>query len=168
VQEVRAVLYHLVLVFGSKARSEVKMDDENRNRFMLDTSIIVPVAIAGGVAFAIVVVLYCCRQCMFNKNILRRRLCPGEARPGVCSNPTQSRNTNRRAVTIQPRDDHNRVSDNLAALRYQFMPWSAGEGYYQRNGDDYPPSSSTHRANYNRANYNSTQVNPLNKQSLGS
>ncbi len=39
------------------------MDNDDRHReLLLDTSILVPVAIAGGVTFAIVLFIYCCRR----------------------------------------------------------------------------------------------------------
>lgn len=125
------------------------MDDDNRNRFVLDTSILVPVAIASGVALLIVIFLYCCRHYVQNKIRLTsvpRTLGDTRARDRAV--------TERRASGQR---QHRR--DGMAAIQNLFLPWSEDE-YYQRHmrgtthgpGHLYPPASS------NRANYNSTQV----------
>lgn len=127
------------------------MDDENRNRFMLDTSIIIPIAIAGGIALLIVVSLYCCRHFVQNKRILRTVPRPLD---GGMDQERDRGNVNVRRSAGQ----RGRVSD-LAAIQSQFLPWALErQGYYQRHGnsaqrDHYPPPST-----HSRANYNSTQV----------
>ena len=127
------------------------MDEDKNNSFILDTSIIVPLAIAAGVGFVIIVLLYCCRHFLYNKRFVgnRRR----SDRPGLGGYPTPTQPGGGRRVVIQPYG-RGRVSDNLAAFQNQFMPWSR-RGYHQRNGSEQqiPPFSA-----HNRANYNSTQV----------
>lgn len=119
------------------------MEDENRNPFVLNTSIIVPIAIAAGVAFIIIIFLYCCRHFVYNKRILGgshvRSTAAVPAEPGG------------RRVVIQPRG-RGGVTE---AFRHQFIPWSTGAGHYQRHTREqqvYPTPT------HNRANYNSTQV----------
>lgn len=129
------------------------MDDENGNLpFLLNTSIIVPIAIAGGVAFVIVILLYCCRHFLCHRRFFGNRVQSTGTRTGVYPTPTEQGG---RRLGTQPQN-RSRVSDNLAALQHQFLPWSARGGYYQRNAREQPavPPSSTH----NRANYSSTQV----------
>lgn len=115
------------------------MDDENRNPFTLDSRIIVPIAIAGGVAFVIIVFLYCCRHFVYNKRLLGNRVRSGGVRPGAYSTPTRS-----------GAGGSQLGGSRVSAFQHQFMPWSVRG--YQRNASE--QQSSTH----NRANYNSTQV----------
>lgn len=125
------------------------MDDENRNRFMLDTSIIIPIAIAGGVALLIICFLYCCRHFVQGKRIFRT-----SPRPLEGGGTDRSRTAAGRRPTVQRHNgDGLGGSDLLGALQGQFLPWTTREqGYYQRHGHYPPPSTQS------RANYNSTQV----------
>lgn len=129
------------------------MDDhDHENRFMLDTSIVMPVAIAGGIALLIIAFVYCCRHYLHNKRLLRCSPRYDGCTTGGGGGTARDRMTSRHTRT-------SRVSDNLAALQTQFLPWIVREeGYYQRQGNggqrqQYPPSSS-----HTRANYHSTQV----------
>ena len=124
------------------------MDDDNRNRFMLDTSIIIPIAIAGGVALLIIVFLYCFRHFVQSKRRFRTvRTVPIPSDGGIAQERDRT-NVGRSA------GQRGRVSD----LERQFLPGALeGQGSYQRHGDSaqrhhYPPPSS------HRTNYNSTQV----------
>ncbi len=125
------------------------MDDERENKFLLDTSIVVPIAIAGAVAVLIVAFVYCCRQFAFSKRLLRQPrhhdISAERNRTGVTHG--QTTNTERGAVVHQQRPGGG--LSNLIS--------TAMMGYLPRNGStrtQYPPS--THQS---RANYNSTQVN---------
>lgn len=138
-----------------KHQQRLKMDDEKSNSFILDTSIIAPLAIAAGVVFVIVVFLYCCRNFVYNKRYLGNRGRSERVGSGRYPSPTQ--HSGGRRIVIQPRG-RGRVSENLAAFQHHFMPWSTHR-YYQRNGSEQQiPPTSTH----NRANYNSTQVRRVN------
>ena len=138
-------------------------ENDNQSRFLLDTSIIVPIGIAAGVTLLVVAFVYCCRYFAHSKRVARAQM------RTVSSNNNNNRPTvyvppsgvgPGRSVPVQPRGTRG-VAANMAAIQ-QYLPWShtAGGGY-QRNsrghdrGQLYPPPSSTH---HHRTNYNSTRV----------
>lgn len=132
-------------------------DDGNQSRFLLDTSIIVPIGIAAGVTLLIVAFVYCCRYFVYSKRVARAQTrTVTNNRPTVYVPPSGVGAG--RSVPVQPQGTRG-VAANMAAIQ-QYLPWShtAGGGY-QRNGRDrgqpYPPPSSTH---HHRTNYNSTRV----------
>ena len=130
------------------------MDDDRNFPFQLDTSVLVPIAIAGGIALVVLVLAYCFRNFIYSKVLARNRVRADSGGSGRGGYPSASVPTRR--VTIEPQRRRG-VSENLAALQHQFfMPWST-RGFYQRDVDAHgqrlsPPSS------HNRTNYHSTQV----------
>ena len=127
------------------------MDDGRENRFLLDTSIIVPIAIAGAVAVLIIAFVYCCRQFAFSKRLLsqsRHRDISGERnRPDMAYGHTT--NPERGAVI------HEQTTGGGLSSIFS----TAMMGYLPRNGsrrNHYPPPS-----HHSRTNYNSTQVQNL-------
>ena len=117
------------------------MDNDRENRFLLDTSIIVPIAIAGAVAVLIVAFVYCCRQFALSK--LHRHNAIIERNSTAVSN---SRMNNEREAVHQSRQ-----GGGLSSIISTAMT-----GYLPRNGStrtQYP-----HPSHINRTTYHSTQV----------
>ena len=118
------------------------MDDGRENRFLLDTSIIVPVAIAGAVAVLIVAFVYCCRQFAFSK---------------------QHFNTHHHNITSE-RNDFTTDSERGTIIHHQQRPGGALSDIFSTAMLGYIPGTRSTRNQYpppshrNRANYNSTQV----------
>lgn len=108
------------------------MDENDSTQFKLDTSILVPVAIAGGVALAIVVLVYCCRHLIFRKGL---------------RNTTMTSVLERNRMDEDTRHVGRRGGGSISeAIRHQFIPWSSREHYL--------PATAR-----GRPNYHSTQVN---------
>ena len=125
--------------------------------FMLDTSIVVPIAIAGAITIAVIFTLICCRRISslleFRRTGNRRTSSLDSNNEPVYHNSTV--NTGRRAT------GSSNTAGGAGGVHHQVLPWIMGQGYYQRNGNssavgqrqDYLPPTVPHRANYN-----STQV----------
>ncbi len=126
------------------------MDDENNNRIRLDTSIIVPIAIAGGITLFIVLCVHCCRRykSTIPRNRTTRSLLEGSFGNTIDENGMYRNNSRR-----QLNGNHN-YSEDATLGQNHFMPWHIGQGYYQRatnystGRQQQQPSSESRRTNY--------------------
>ena len=126
-------------------------DDHDRNRqIMLDTSIILPIAVAGGITLLIVAFIYCCRRYQSTMSGNRDRGFLGRSYDSsIAENPVRQTNIRGRRLGQQ--------TDNNASGNYvqQCLPWSPERGYYQRNW--VTTGQQPQNSNIPSRNYSSTQ-----------
>jgi len=122
------------------------MDDggDKHRELLLDTSILLPMAIAGGVTIVIIVFLYCCRR---YKSLLGYS--SRSADSSLDTSPAQQRNRQR---SSQQRVGRSR---NMAGyVQNHFLPWTTGT-QNQRDVDYNQQFYTT--TGFPRPNYHSTQ-----------
>ena len=130
------------------------MDDERNRAFVLDTSIILPIAIATSIAAVIIIFLYCCRryQGYMNQNGLRDQY--GRSFGNTIDENEVYRDSNRRSMMQQ-----HRTQRNTSSPRFHFMPWPLiRHSYHHRHGNVVQNTSNLMPQPHNTTNYNSTQV----------
>lgn len=124
------------------------MDDERENRFLLDTSIIVPIAIAGGIAFLIVAFVYCCRHAFSKRPFSQFR--HQDSSRNIVRNRSEGAHhnfTTDRERVIHDQGTGGGLSSIISTAMTGYLP------RHGRAGHRYPPPS-----HHSRTNYSSTQV----------
>lgn len=130
------------------------MDDEggDRNSLMLDTSIILPIAVAGGITLVIIIFVYCCRR---YQSMMGNR---GRGLFGRSYETSTTEETGRQNNGCGRRVLGRRTSSNANASRvHRCMPWNSGRDY-QRNwvATDEQTAPQVQSGVPYRTNYNST------------
>ena len=132
-------------------------DDDDRNRqIMLDTSIILPIAVAGGITLLIIIFVYCCRHYQSSMLGSRDRGFCGRSYENSTTEVNQRRSN---GCTRRLMGRRTTTSNGNANLVPNYMPWSSGRGYYQRNcvATNQQPHQQLQTDALPRTNYNSTQ-----------
>ena len=126
--------------------------DERHRQLLFDTSILVPIAIAGGITFIIVVFVYCCRRYQSFVGNSRRGNYIGRSYENSSEiSRVQRRNSQR--GNSQHLSRNRNVSD---CVQNHCMPWTRTRGNYPRSDVD-PSQQQFYTAGLPQANYHSTQ-----------
>lgn len=126
-------------------------DDHERHRqLLLDTSILVPIAIAGGITFIIILFVYCCRRYQSFIGNSRNDYFGRSYESSSEISQVQRRNSRRRS-----RQQQSRNGNTSGYAQTYCLPWSRTQGNCPRSVVD-PSQQQFYTAGLHQANYHST------------